>query len=314
MSDAVETSILKTIAYFDIFDFPLTEWEVYKNLWQPEQSVSFSDVRTALAQMVEKEKIGTREGFFFIKRKNSSIVSRKARYLLAQKKMKKARCAVRLISALPFIRAIFVCNDLSYLNASDRSDIDLAIMAAKNRIWTARFLTAGLMAILGKRPSAARRADKICLSFYIVEDGLNLKKLAYQEDVHFIYWLSQFLPIYGQQTVIDDFFAQNSWLKNFLPNWQANKTNQRWHVERKFVAKKLIETVLRGALGLCFEKLLKMIQLYILPKHLLTLAEEENTDVVISDRILKFHDKDVRLAVKNEWKKCAAGQGLLVKN
>jgi len=307
MTEAVETSIKKTIAYFGIFDFPLTEMEVYKNLWQPGRPVSFAETEAELERLVANNELEVREGFYFLKHASDAVINRKKKYLVGQAKMKKARRVARLISCLPFVSAIFVCNDMSYLNANADSDIDFAVLTAKGRIWTARFFAAGLMAILGQRPTAKNRADKACLSFYSAEDGWNLEKLTYLEDIHLIYWLSQFFPVYGEQTAVDDFFAQNSWLKEFLPNWFPVKPNRRWTVQHRCLIKKIVEAVLNGTLGLVVEKLLKTIQLRILPKHLAELAAAKDTDVVINDQILKFHDRDARLAIKKQWEeKCAA--------
>ncbi|MBI5077145.1 hypothetical protein HZB94_02075 [Candidatus Falkowbacteria bacterium] len=303
-----EHSIKETIRYFDIFDFSLTDWEIYKNLWQPARSFAFKEIQAALARIVEKAEIGTREGFFFLKRRQDLVAARKKRYLLAQKKMKKARFCARLISWLPFVRAVFVCNDLAYFNAPLESDIDFAIITARERIWTARFLSAGLMALLRQRPTPESRADKICLSFYCSEEELNLRPLAYADDIHFVYWLSQFVPLSGEKGIMEKFYFGNQWLREYLPNLVFPSAPRHWKITRRPVFKSVLEKLLSGLAGNFLEKLLKKIQLKILPARLAALAREDGTDVVVSNSVLKLHDQDTRQAVRKKWEqKCSAG-------
>jgi hypothetical protein len=301
---ALEKSIFQTIAYFDIYHFPLTAFEVYRNLWQAQAGVNIIDVESALTGLTNKEIIAERDGFFFLKNQaDDPVRQRRERYLIANDKMKKSLKYIRLIRLIPFVRAIFIANNLSYLNAPDDADIDLAIIAAPNRIWTARFCAAGLMKLLNKRPTAKTQKNKICLSFFVAEDHLNLQPFAYENDIHFIYWLKQFLPIYGDQDLIDKFFAYNGWTSRFLPNLLPTNTNGRWRLKEHGAFKKFFACLFSGPLGLSLEKFLKQWQLKIMPRRLLELSVSQPKVVVISDAILKFHDKDTRRAVRDAWLK-----------
>ena len=202
------------------------------------------------------------------------------------------------------MKAIFICNNLAYQNASEGSDIDLAIICENNRIWTARFFSTLLMKMLGQRPTENKHQDKICQSFFITTCNLNLKSLAYKNDIHFTYWLNQFLPIYGKPELIEKFFNSNSWTKKCLPNFEPITTNERWVIKSKSLNKRFFELILKTKLiGGPLNKLLKILQLKILPKNLNNLAKEDNTNVVISDEVLKFHDKDKRIQFRDKWEK-----------
>jgi hypothetical protein len=297
----LQKSILDTIAYFHLFNFPLTGFEVYKYLWRASRKYDVREVDEALEELCQNKILGFNEGFYFLKGKPNFVEKRKARYLLAQEKMKIARPFLKILAVLPFIKAILVCNDVSYQNAPEKSDIDLAIICSENKIWTARFFSTLIMKLFRRRPTSETHKNKICLSFYLTENSLNLENATYENDIHFIYWLNQFLPVYGEEKLIDDFFTANDWTKKYLPNMIQNKSNALWTINRRGTIKKFFEFILSGLTGNFLEKFLKKIQWAILPKHLLELAHEQNTNVIINDQILKFHDKDNRLETKRRW-------------
>ena len=299
----LQKTILKTISYFHLFDFPLTSFETHKNLWQPNQKYNITEVDIALEGLCQNKLLGFNEGFHFLKGKTNLVEKRKARYLLAQKKIKKTRPFLKLLARLPYIKAIFICNDVSYQNAPENSDIDLAIICSENKIWTARFFSTLLMKLLGQRPTPENHQNKICQSFYLTENNLSLENIAYPDDIHFIYWLNQFLPVFGDQTLINNFYTANNWTRKYLPNLTLNLGNERWTINHNAKFKKFFEMLFSGWIGTLLEKFLKRIQLKIMPKRLLELSKHDNTDVIISDELLKFHDKDNRLQIKKLWKK-----------
>jgi len=299
---ALEKSIVRTVTYFNIYRFPLTAFEVYRNLWQGPNGINTVDVENALKNLIEKEIIASRDGFFFLKAQpDDSVCLRRERYLIANDKIKKNIKYINLLCRLPFVRAVFIANNLGYLNAPDDADIDLAIIAAPNRIWTARFCAAGLMKLLNKRPTAMTQKNKICLSFFATEDHLDLQPFAYDNDIHFTYWIKQFIPVYGDEALIDRFFAANGWTNQSLPNLLPINTNGRWLIRTRGVLKKFFEKLFSKSTGSSLEKFIKRLQLKIMPRRLRELAASNPKNVVISDTTLKFHDKDTRLKIRDEW-------------
>ena len=87
----LEKSILNTIFWFDIFDFPLTAREIYRYNFQfPIPNFQFSDFKEILEKSEELKKyIEKKYGFYFLKGKDNLVEIRKNRYLIAEKKYKK---------------------------------------------------------------------------------------------------------------------------------------------------------------------------------------------------------------------------------
>jgi len=296
----LEQKILKTVCYFDLFNFPLTNWEIFRNLYTA-QDEALDDISLSLANLTTIKALGFNQGFYFLPGRSEIISSRKKKYLIAQPKMRIALWYARILKHLPFVEAIFVCNSLSYLNSKEESDIDFAVVVKEGRLWTGRVFCAGLMALVGRRPTNITQKNRLCLSFFVSESDPCLQKVAYSDDVHFIYWLKQFLPIYDRSNHVQKFSDANRWLDAFLPNYSPTSTNSRWLVKSNFRLSFLLELLLKIKLGNYFERWVKHLQLRIMPKGLIELSKSPETNVVISDTLLKFHDKDTRQQIQKQW-------------
>lgn len=259
----------KTFAYFNLFNHPLTYLEAKRWSWH------------GLTPNPSPSRQGGME---------RSAEVRIKKYKIAEKKWKKVEPYLKILSNLPAVKALFVCNRLAWWNTDENSDIDLFIIAQKNKIWTTRFFTTGLAKILNLRPTPQKTKDKICLTFYITEDNLNLEKYkACQPDVHFIYWLNQMVPVYDPFNLYKKLLI---WTKKYLPYIYPYDPTMRRRI-RTFFLKKIFDLI-PG------EKIYKAIQLKILPEKLKKLANKNN-NVIIQDNILKFHDQDKRVYYQNLW-------------
>jgi hypothetical protein len=312
MPQNLEKSILATLAYFNIFEFPLTLIEIKKNLFSLEknslsENISLGKIIEILNSENLKNKIGEKNGFYFLKpsQKGSDplkgvgpLVTRQQRYYLADDKFKKVKKIAWLFKLIPYIKMIGVCNSLSYSNASAESDLDLFIVTAQNRIWTTRFLCTILMKILNLRPTDTNSTNKICLSFFVDEDNLNMEKFQIfpdKPDIYLIYWISQLLPLYDQDNIYDDFWQANNWIKQYLQNAEKQIINNR----RKVLPKH--QEVIPSSYQVDkIEILAKKIQLWLLNDKLRILMNK-STKVVINDGVLKLYSTDNREKYYTQW-------------
>jgi len=276
----LQTSILKTLAYFDIFDCPLTASELLFFIDQPTDYLTMS---AQLKSLVDNKAIIEHQGFYCLRLEN--IISRQNRYTTSRRKLKKSLFIARLFSHLPWIKFIGLANQIGSHNLRDGGDLDFFIITEPSKIWLTRFITTSLMALTGQRPTATKNQDQICLSFFITSDNLDLQQymLADQEDFYFCYWLANLCPLYDAEDYYRQLIMANSWLQTKLPNWQENKNllvnqmNNGWHVLRIIAS---------------LESVLKQWQL----KHLAEAIKnsQTNNNVVISDKVLKLHVSDRR--------------------
>lgn len=293
----LEKSILSAIAYFDIFDYPLTVTEIWKWLYFPVDNPSVEGSRPSLSEIWKiledsqliKSLVDNRRGFYFLKNRGELVATRQARYVLAEEKTKKAKRAAKFIKLMPGVKMIALCNSLAWANAREESDIDFFIVTARNKIWTARFWTAGFLQLFGLRPSEGKTKNKICLSFFVDEDSLDLESLVLgQPDIYLIYWIAELAPLYDRSGLYQKFWRSNAWVKNFLPN--------------VFPREEVITACDGASVGKIGvgERFFRWLQMKLLPKNLKEIANHAS-QVVITDKILKFHINDRREEYREKW-------------
>ena len=298
----LELFILNTIVYFDLFDYPLTLSEIYSYLFTGGMeggSFSLTEIEDCLVNSAKLNKfITTNGGFYFLKKREEIIQIRQDRYNLAEKKFKIARRAVKFFKFLPFVKMVSVCNSLAYSNAKADSDIDLFIVTAPGRIWVTRLFVIGIIWLLGLRPHQGKATDKICLSYYITTENLNLSETRILDiDVHLIFWLSTFWKMYDRDDCFVQFYQANLWLNKYLPNWQPPQYGLRRLEEDNDYNKtiyKILEFIGQGQLGAYFDYLAKKLQLRYMSQQKKDLAVVGDKSVIISETILKFHLNDRR--------------------
>ncbi len=288
----IRRAIVETIAFFDLFNYPLTSDEIRNYLWKAKADLD--EIEEALSGIEEIEK---KERFYFLKGREEIINKREERFGFTSRKLKRARLIAKIFKIFPWIKMIAVGNLIGKNNLRDESDIDFFVITEKNRIWITRFFTAALMQVFGLRPKRGKMRDKICLSFYIAEDEINLEKFMMGEnDIYFVYWTMGLRRIFGEKGMSKEFYEANAWIKNYLPNFNFSGKHEE---------EKSLPGIYHGAIDFIFgrsENFLKNFQLRLLPKEI---KENMNKDtrVVINDRVLKLHVNDRRGYYKNEWEK-----------
>ena len=302
--DPLGQSIAKTLHYFDIAGYPLTKEELFAYLWQP-PAMGYAEF---LERLDKVEGIAAKGGYYFLPGREDIILDRQRRLITSEEKMRIAVKAAKKLRAVPFLRAIFVCNSVGAELAGEDSDIDFFIVTEKKRIWITRILVTIIMEIFRLRRTGARIKNKICLSFYVTEDNLDLSpwRVA-DDDVHFAYWLNQMTPIFDGGGYFKKFLVANGWTRKFLPNLNSGKTYDYISKISRPSAfgmawKKMWERMWRGMYGNMVESQAKQAQIAKMKLSGKSVDRKDDKNVVISDGVLKFHEKDARLDYREKWR------------
>ncbi|MFH0840860.1 MAG: hypothetical protein V1865_02685 [bacterium] len=289
MLSELEKEIIKIIIYFDMFDYPLSALEIWQYL---PKKYSFQELCLVINQL---EKISCHQGLYFLNGRKEIIDIKKTRYNLAEKKFKRALMVSKFFRWLPWIQMIAVVNLIGAHNAKKEGDIDLLIITAPKKIWLTRLFSVGLLKIFGLRPTPHQVQDKICLSFFITADNLSFEPLLLNQslsnrDRYFTYWLANLYPIYNKNNTYQELIKENTWLRNYLPNWRPKTTSeQRGVLEIENNLYNKISDILLSS----FNGLAKKLQMIVMAKELKTIMNQ-GTEVVINDQILKLHTADAR--------------------
>lgn len=263
---------IRVIVFFDLFDFPLTVLEVKREIGD---QISFRALRSLL---LDDKRLGEKRGFFFLAGRDQLVAIRQKRHNYAKRKQKIAQRFSQVFAWLPWIRYVALANVIGHNNLRDSSDIDLFIITSPGRLWLSRLYCTGLAKILRMRPTRQTKRDRLCLSFYISSDQLDIRSLYLAGgDPYFEKWQKNLILLYNKKETYSDFLAANSgdsisqsepviYRPDFLERWA-----RAW-------------------------------QLYIMPPDLKQAAN--NSDgVVINNFVLKFHQSDRRRELINSYEK-----------
>ena len=272
-AEKLSAAIIKKIAFFDLFNYPLTAYEIRKELnSEIEQEKIIKILSQEIVLPIAIRKIEGKNGFYFLVGREQILSDRQKRYNYSYRKIKIARRFARVFSFCPFVQAIALANSIGGHNLRDESDIDFFIITSARRIWLSRLYCAGLAKILNRRPTENNKKDKLCLSFYVSEDRLDLSDLKLKgEDPYFDCWRRSLVLLYNR----------NEAYKNFL---SANFGSGDKYANAK-ISKFLFFTFL--------EKIAKKWQLAVM-SPLLRAKMNDSDGVVINDKILKLYTHDRR--------------------
>ncbi len=298
------TGLLSALAYYDQFEFPLTAQEIFFALPVSEGArPSFDDLERVLSEAVRRRVVETNDGMYFLPGREALVAERKTQYGLAEGKYKRVMRFLRIARFAPFIRAAFVCNTLARSNARAASDIDLYLVAAPGRLWLTRLCVTGLATLLRVRPTETESADRICLSFFVSTDALNLRPLAIEDDVYLAHWLQELYPVYDEAGIARRSYVENGWLRDELPESRVQTASPRRVIAPRFLrVKRWLEGAIDALFGDRLERWAKRKQLSWLPASLRAAAGTSQPDVVLTDTVLKFHDRDRRVEIRDTYR------------
>src|SRR5688572_22112099 len=168
--NAEEISILRVLAYFDIFHYPLTKNEISQFLGKPFPEKDFGDI---LQQMVARETIFQYNDFYSLHNNPLLAPRRREGNLRAQKLLPKAFKIGRFLFHFPYVRAVCISGSLSKNFADEKADIDFFIITKANRLWLARTI----MHLFKKLTFLTGHQHYFCMNYYIDEEALLIKEI-----------------------------------------------------------------------------------------------------------------------------------------
>lgn len=195
-------TVFHTLAYADIFDYPLTAPEVYRYLTS--MKASPEEVNRALA---EKTLFAQVENYFTLRGREEIVETRKRRAEIASQLWPKAIRYGRILALLPFVRMVAVTGSLAMNNADEGKDVDYMIVTAPNYLWTCRALSL-LVARLAKLEGVS-----LCPNYLVTTRAMKLK----ERSLYVAHELAQMIPLSGME-IYSEIRRLNVWIDDYLPN------------------------------------------------------------------------------------------------
>ena len=242
MLTTLEQAIWRTVAYVDLFDYPLTTVEIHRYL-DGVSATATQVAKTLVGSPKLAAHLGQRDGYFCLSGREDIVEVRQARRRRAQQLWPEALRYGRFIAQLPFVRLVAVTGSLAMNNVTEEADIDYFIVTENGRLWLARALVIGIVRL------AARHDITLCPNYFVAESALTLP----EQNLYTAREIVQMVPLFGG-SIYRQLRQHNCWVSQFMPNAvgppQVSPTETspaRW-------PQKLTERLLRTPLGAWLEQ------------------------------------------------------------
>ena len=212
----LKKAVLSTLAYADIFDYPLKKEEIWRFLLS-DIRYQILDVSKGLKELPE---VSQKNNFYFLKEREHLVLLRKKRERWSRKKLKIAKQVARCLKLIPTIKMVAVTGALAMENSNENDDIDLLIITSKSRLWLTRLLAVLLVELIAKRrhPADKEVKDKICLNMFLDEGHLEVPKK--EQDLFSAHEVCQLKVLWDKNGIYQKFLKANLWSKKYLANWK----------------------------------------------------------------------------------------------
>ncbi len=277
-------AIFATIAYADVFDYPLTKEEIGRWLIQ---NFKFQISNFKLKKI---RGLQTTDGFFFLKGRKKIVAVRKKRQRWVKEKMQVAWRTATLLKSIPTIQLVGITGALAMENAHRDDDIDFYIVTRAGALWTTRFFATTLLALFGlrRKPGDTTFCNKICLNMYVDEERLSVPKR--ERDLFAAHEVLQMKLLWERNGTYQRFLHANKWVKYFLPNAWGGKCqmiNDKWSIKNS----KNKFSIWHLAFSIA-EPLTHWFQKWFMKNRM--------TSEVVSPTLIRFHPRDARVWIRSK--------------
>ncbi len=236
----LEQAVLQTIAYADIFNYPLSLQEIERYLIG--MPASQDEIINAIYHNLQSlGLVQKKDEFFTLAGRESIIVDRSQRTRIAGQLWPQAVRFGRWIARVPFIRMVAVTGALAVNNVTRGADIDYLLVTEPGRLWISRALV-----ILIVRWAALFQVN-LCPNYIISKNTLFFE----EHNIYTAHELAQMVPLAGLD-IYTRLRQVNHWVDTYLPNARGQPPlkltlirSQSISPDRTYLIQKLLESVLR---------------------------------------------------------------------
>ena len=237
-----ELAILKTLVYFDIFDYPLSERDIKNFL---ECYISDEVFASAQLQLLLDKIIFRIDQFYSLQNNRQRAEERMQGNLRAQSLIVKATRIGAFLHKFPYVRAVAVSGSLSKNYADKKADIDFFIITKANRLWIARTI----LHLFKKFTFLVGKQNFFCMNYFVDEEALVIP----EKNIYTAVEIVTLLPVAGTFT-LNKFFDKNQWTKKWLPCYEYKRNLKT--AEKGSGFKKFTEWFFNGGTGEKLDRLL----------------------------------------------------------
>ncbi len=231
---ALQTAIRRTLAYADVFDYPLTSTELHRYLH--DECATPQEVRSLLDAGIPG--VEEHSGFHVLAGRLWIVAERRRRDAFSRPLLAHLGLYAKILRYLPFVRMAGLTGSLAMQNTDGRGDIDLLVIAVPGRVWLARAAVIGLVRL------ARVTGDVLCPNYILAESSLALDDAS----IYGAHELAQLVPFFGRE-VYSRLWSSNPQVAVLLPNARSWPMKEERAIPLASALQRGIEHLLGGALG-----------------------------------------------------------------
>lgn len=215
----IDESIIDTLSYFDIFNYPLTLKEV--QLFLHDTSPSQKSLDEIIKKIPVIEKKGT---YFYLKGRKNTAYRRKILKRINKEKLNLGVRYANLLGIIPGVMLVALTGSVSMENASENDDIDIFIITKKNMLWICRFLAVFMTKIFGiKREYKSKISkNKLCLNMFLDESAMEMS----EKNLYTAHEIVQMKVCYNKSNTYKKLYDKNPWIKKYFPNLYVKNSEE----------------------------------------------------------------------------------------
>ncbi|MDH4053812.1 MAG: B12-binding domain-containing radical SAM protein [Gammaproteobacteria bacterium] len=203
----IQSAILATITYRDLFDYPTTATEIYRYLHGVRCTSSDVDDVLADAKFIN-DYLLTDGQYFALKGRDTLFEVRRRRRDASAPLWRRAHRIGKILASLPFVRMVAVTGSLAVNNPGSDADIDIMLVTDGGRLWSVRLL-AKILQFADTRLVTAH----VCVNHLVSMRALELA----QPGLFVAQEVAQMVPVFGLNTYAE-LRSRNKWVDDYLPN------------------------------------------------------------------------------------------------
>lgn len=234
----IETAILRTLCYADVFSFPMTSAEIQHFLIHPAPLERALIEQTLQSSARLQQYIVHKAGYYALLDNAHAIDLRQEREQLAEGMMHTAQQYAAWLARIPFVRMVALTGALAMRNPAHRDDdYDYFLITERGRVWLARFFAIVLVRL------ARLQGVELCPNYLVTTDEL----FQTRQDLYIAHEVTQMVPLYGVEWY-QHMLSLNEWTRCFMPH--AGTRHADAPVPQDWARlKQALETLLAGRVG-----------------------------------------------------------------
>ncbi len=232
----LRSSILKVIAYFDLFHYPVSVEDI---LFFLDKEAEEYHVRREIEVLLNEGCLFRTGPYFSLRNDPALAEKRNWGRQHADELLPIADRGARFLFQFPFVRGVCISGSLSKRCADENADIDYFIITRANRLWIARTL----LHLFKKFTYLRGHQHRYCMNYFVDEEAMEIK----EKNIFTATEMITLMPASGNGG-LTKFFQANEWTTNYYPQY-LYRSREAKGIHKPSLLKRCLERLLDNRLG-----------------------------------------------------------------